>query len=101
MAHIYVFTSVDSPAEIELGEYVRDRISGFEGIAAARVEYLTGCTQIAVAKEGLNGDGKPIEWQYFDWQRLETSSVNRFEDVRDSKATKKADGCGDLPPPRY
>jgi hypothetical protein len=55
---------------IELGCRVRDRISGFEGIASGRADYLTGCTQYAVAAKGLH-EGKPVAWQWFDELRLE------------------------------
>lgn len=95
------FKPAKHPLEIQLGDFVRDRISGFEGVAASRVEYLTGCTQIAIAKKGLNSEGKPIEWQYFDWQRLEVSGENEFADITSSESTQLANGCGDLPPPRY
>ncbi len=95
------FRRVTHPLEVQLGAVVRDRISGFEGIAASRVEYLTGCTQIAIAKKGLSAEGKPIEWQYFDWQRLEVSRENEFFDIASSESTKAANGCGDLPPSRY
>ncbi len=34
---------------IELGQKVKDVVTGFSGIATARVEYLNGCVQILVA----------------------------------------------------
>lgn len=37
---------------IELGEKVKDIVSGVEGIAVARVEYLNGCIQYCVAPKG-------------------------------------------------
>ena len=55
---------------IHLGNTVRDVITGFAGIAMSRIEYLTGCTQIGVCPR-IGADGKPIEWHYFDLQRLE------------------------------
>jgi hypothetical protein len=55
---------------IQLGSLVRDTISGFEGIAMARADYLTACTTYAVAAKGLH-EGKPIAWQWFDEPRLE------------------------------
>lgn len=52
-----------------LGKQVRDRITGFTGVATARSEYLNGCVRILVeAKEAA--DGKlPSDW--FDEQRIE------------------------------
>lgn len=53
---------------IELGKKYRDNISGFEGVATARFEYLTGCIRYCLESGGK--DGKPEEW-IFDEQRLE------------------------------
>ena len=60
---------------IKLGSKVKDRISGFAGIATSRVEFLYGCVRYLVEPEGLTPDGKPIESQYFDEQRLTDRST--------------------------
>ena len=54
---------------IKLGELVKDRISGFEGIATGKSEYLYGCVRILVEPKKLK-DGKPIEGEWIDEQRL-------------------------------
>lgn len=84
---------------IELGMTVRDRLTGMEGIAASRVEYLTGCTQYAVSQPGLTSEGKAKPWDYFDWQRLEyaADAPNEWADVRTSEATRLANGAGEAP----
>lgn len=38
-------------AEILLGSRVKDRVTGFEGIATGRCEYLSGCVQILIKPE--------------------------------------------------
>lgn len=53
---------------IELGAKVRDRVSGWEGIATARYEYINGCERYEVA--ATDKDGKP-EGFVFDVQQLE------------------------------
>ena len=60
--------------EIKLGEKVRDTVTGFEGIAVARVEYLNGCIQYAVQAR-VSDDGKLPAVEYFDHQRLELADV--------------------------
>lgn len=55
---------------VVLGTKVKDKITGFEGIAVSRTTYLYGCVRVCVEPQGLH-DGKPIESQYFDEQRLE------------------------------
>ncbi len=56
---------------IELGQRVKDKITGFEGIATARVEYLTGCIQYCLKPEKLDEKGKMIEGEYIDEGQLE------------------------------
>lgn len=56
---------------IELGNRVRDRITGFTGIATARYEYLNGCIRWCIQPEGLDKDGKPVEDKVFDEPQLE------------------------------
>lgn len=103
MTHEKKWQTVKSAHDVALGDVVRDRLSGFSGVAASRVEYLTGCTQIAIARHGLDEKGKPHEWQYFDWQRLEVdiSSANQFADVSQSQATQDRNGPGEAPRGRY
>ncbi len=53
----------------ELGKKVRDKITGFEGIAIGKAEYLTGCNQYGVCPPAKDGEIKPAQW--FDEGRLE------------------------------
>jgi hypothetical protein len=54
--------------EIKLGSQVEDLVSGFTGIATARIEYLNGCTQYCIAPRAV--DNKIVENQYFDHAQL-------------------------------
>jgi hypothetical protein len=42
--------------KIELGDKVKDLITGFEGIAVSRTEFINGCVQFGVAKQLKKGD---------------------------------------------
>jgi hypothetical protein len=55
---------------IKLGQHVRDVVTGFTGIATAKVEYINGCTQFAI-QPATAADGKYPEPVYLDHQRLE------------------------------
>jgi hypothetical protein len=57
-------------ATVKLGDKVKDRITGFTGIATGRHEYLTGCTRITIEPQELK-DGKPVASEWFDVQRVE------------------------------
>lgn len=72
---------------IKLGQTVTDSITGFTGIATSRTEYLYGCVRIGVQPKELN-DGKPVQEEYFDEQRLT------------SRSTVPVGGPGDVPPQR-
>lgn len=52
-----------------LGSKVRDTITGFEGRATSRIEYITGCVQYGVLPE-VGADGKYPNPEYIDEQRL-------------------------------
>ena len=60
---------------IELGTRVKDRTTGFQGIAVARTDWLYGCTRYGVQSDKLDKDGKPIEAEWFDEQALDASST--------------------------
>jgi hypothetical protein len=54
---------------IALGSTVKDNITGFEGIAVARMTHLHGCVHIAIQPKELK-DGKPQKEYLFDEQRV-------------------------------
>ena len=55
---------------ITLGSKVRDQITGMEGVAVCRSDWLHGCTRWGVQPEELH-EGKPLEPQFFDEPQLE------------------------------
>jgi len=55
--------------EIQLGVKAKDKITGFEGIVTAKIEYLTGCAQYCLTPECKEGKVQPNE--YFDGARLQ------------------------------
>lgn len=56
---------MSASTRIVLGMKVRDKITGVEGIAVARTEWLNGCDRICIQPEGIK-DGKPHEISTFD-----------------------------------
>lgn len=55
---------------IELGDIVRDKITGFEGVAIGRLQWLHGCERIYVQSKELK-DNKPIDPVAFDMPQLQ------------------------------
>lgn len=55
--------------KIEMGEKVKDSVTGFCGVVTARTEYMTGCRQYAVTpKVGKGNEARDGQW--FDEDRL-------------------------------
>lgn len=52
----------------ELGVKAKDKLTGFVGTIAGRVEYLTGCTQYCLTPPAKEGELKDSHW--FDEARL-------------------------------
>ena len=57
-------------SEIELGQEVRDTVSGFQGIAVCRHIYLNGCARLSI-QAPIDKEGKLPEAVTFDEPQLE------------------------------
>jgi hypothetical protein len=82
---------------VALGNKVRDSITGFEGIVIGRTEWLYGCTRLGVEPQKLH-EGKPVEAQWFDEQRLTVLTDDKPQVSKDSKA--RTGGPHNDPKPR-
>jgi hypothetical protein len=58
------------PFKFELGDKVRDRITGMTGIVTARSEHLFGCERYWVEPQEMK-DGKPVDGRWFDQDSVE------------------------------
>jgi len=47
--------------KIILGDKVRDKVTGYEGIATSRTEFLNGCFQIEITPKMKKGNNLKIE----------------------------------------
>lgn len=57
-------------SKIQLGDVVKDTVTGFRGMAVARCVYLNGCIQFLVKAQKLDKDGKRIEGEWIDEGQL-------------------------------
>ena len=67
---------------IKLGNKVRDKITGFKGIATARIEYINGCVQFCV-KPKMGKDKEMPDGEYIDIAQLEL--VNKGKSIKSEK----------------
>ena len=71
---------------IVLGSKVRDTLTGFSGVAVGRTEWMFGCARVGIEPEELK-DGKPIETQWFDEQRIEVIKAEEPQISENNSAT--------------
>ena len=57
--------------KFNLGDELKDIITGFSGIVVARSEYLTGCRHYGICPTAVSKEGKVPEWEWLDETRLE------------------------------
>jgi hypothetical protein len=74
-----ISTAAPTPGEnMELGTTVSDVISGFKGVVTGVVNYLSGCSQAFVVPR-VGDDGRFVDGQWFDLQRLVVEPVPKVE----------------------
>lgn len=74
---------------VELGDRVKDIVTGYEGVAISFMRCMTGCDQFAVQSGTVNADGKLSDAFWFDRHRLQVVG----------KAAAVVPGCPPTPEP--
>lgn len=85
---------------VELGDKVRDKVTGLTGIAVSRHSYLNGCDRIGV-QQPVDKDGKLPDAPCFDEPQLEVldAGVAAPDPVESSKRTGGPDKYPDRAKP--
>lgn len=68
---------------VKLGDEVKDEVSGFQGIAVARTEYLNGCVQFEVQPK-VNEKMELPDSCFIDEQQLQIIEKNNKEDPEEA-----------------
>ena len=69
-----MITSGENERDVVLGKEVKDRVTGFVGIATSWVKYLNGCVQFGVTPKIKAKQNKKPEVEYIDQGQLEIIS---------------------------
>lgn len=77
--------------KFKLGDRVRDKITGYEGVVTSITFWLNGCVRLAVQATVLK-DGKPVEAEWIDDQQVELA--------QEGKGEKKKPRGGPMPNPK-
>lgn len=76
----------------ELGEVLKDKVTGFKGVVRSRADYLTGCNRYALQPRQLKDDGKPREWTWFDEDELVSTKDKTVVLVEQDDSPKHKNG---------
>ena len=79
--------------KIELGDRVKDKVTGFKGIVTGITSWLNGCRRIGIQPEKLMTTGKPVEAEWFDEQQVLV--------IKKSAHSEKQKRGGPMPDPRF
>lgn len=66
-----------------LGFTLRDKVTGFVGVATGHVQYITGCDQLLLVPS-VDTDGKLRDSQWFDTQRCELLPAHERVEIDNS-----------------
>lgn len=67
-----------SEFKFNLGDEVKDEITGFKGIVICRSQWINNCNTYSVQSKSLK-DGIPQKSQYFDEPQLELLKAKQVE----------------------
>lgn len=70
--------------KFKLGETLRDNVTGFQGVATGRHEYIDRCIQYSLSPP-VDHDGKLPESFSFDEQRLEKVEDSKVPEMETNK----------------
>jgi len=82
---------------IKLGDEVRDKVSGFQGIAVCKHIYLGGCDRISI-QPPVDKEGKLPEAATFDEYQLEVVEKEKYK--KEEKKKKPPPGGPHYYPPK-
>jgi len=64
--------------KFELGDTVKDKITGEQGVVMVRAHYYTGCVHYGFQPEDRNKEGEVRNWVWADEVRVEKIAVTRI-----------------------
>ena len=77
---------------IKLGQEVRDRVTGFQGIVVVIADHLYGCVRIGVQPQGMDKDGRKFDDAFFDVSALEVIGEGITAQLAPQSLQEKAAG---------
>lgn len=75
----------------QLGDKVRDEVTGFEGVVTGRFEYLYGCVRCAVQPQNVKNE-KPVDSVVFDEDQLQVLEEQAIVPITVRRANRLTTG---------
>ncbi len=72
--------------KFDLGDKVKDRVTGFTGIVMARTEWFNGCVRYQLQRDKIGKDGKLPDTEPFDEQQLDLLVHSKIKPARETEA---------------
>ena len=88
---------MQEPFKFEMGDKVREKITGYTGLITGQHRWITGCDQFTISPEGLDKNGVPIQSHVIDEGRLEIVPTKKPKP--EVKARKN--GCDQIAPTKF
>jgi len=89
-------------AKIELGKEVKDRVTGYAGIAVSVTTFLQGCDRYGVQKKfNPEKDDAPTEVEMFDDLDLEVVGYGILPEPKPEPEPQRVGGNPDFKPKRH
>ena len=82
--------------QIQLGDKVKDPITGIVGIAVAKTKWIYGCNRVTIQPEGSDKDKKPYDTLTVDEPQL---LVIKSKQIKMVKTKNKNSSGGPTPTP--
>lgn len=82
---------------IQLGDNVKEIMTGLTGIIDSMHVYLNGCIRFGIRQRKLDKDGKPLEVSLFDSQTVIATGGNILTEEASIEAPKPTGGPHDDP----
>jgi hypothetical protein len=75
--------------KFQLGEIIKEKVTGFTGVIICRAEYATGCIQYGVQSRKLDKEGGIPNWHWIDQIRLQSTGKS-LKIVKDDSGPAQA-----------
>lgn len=85
----------------KLGDRMKDLVTGVEGIAVGKTEWINGCVRFGLQRL-LGKDGKPPEVEWSDTQSLVVTKAAAYYEALKKAAPKSTERRGGpMPDPKF